>query len=164
MVSTTLIGSLIEATWFGGDLAPPLTGRLAALAREYEAPARSRLLVAGDETLELSLVVSGRVALTDFVPGRGSLTLMTVEAGDVFGWSALVAPFTAVSTVSALEPVAVIALDGPRLRAGMEADHELAAYVRGKLLEALARRLKATRHQLLDLYGAGWAEPVYEPW
>jgi CRP-like cAMP-binding protein len=164
MMTSSLIGARIEATWFGAHLPSSLTARLATTAREYQVPARSRVLRVGDETLELGLVVGGRVALTEFVAGHGSLTLMTVEPGDVFGWSAVVAPYVAVSTVYALEPTSVIAFDGARLRAALATDHELAAYVRARLLEALARRLKATRHQLLDLYGSGWVEPVYEPW
>lgn len=155
------LGSRIGETWFGLGLTPGLAERLVAFARDYEAPARTRLLREGDTSLELGVVESGRVALTEVVPARGPLTLMTVEEGDVFGWSAIVEPFTAISTVTALEPVRIIAFDGPRLRDAMEKDHELAAYVRAKLLQALARRLKATRHQLLDVYGAGLVEPVY---
>jgi hypothetical protein len=117
------------------------------------------LLKEGDETRELSLLVSGRVALTEHVPGRGSVTLMTVEPGDVFGWSALIPPFRATSTVVSLEPVKVIAFDGARLRAEVRSDMALAAGVYQQLLEAVARRMQATRHQLLDLYRAESSEP-----
>ena len=36
---------------------------------------------------------------------------MTVEPGDIFGWSALINPYKATSTVVSLEPVKVIAFD-----------------------------------------------------
>ncbi len=130
-----------------------------AWRRRYEAPARARLLREGDETRELSVLVDGRVALTEHVAGRGSVTLMTVEPGDVFGWSALVEPYRATSTVVSLEPVRVVAFDGTRLRERVRADCELAAGIYPRLLEALARRLGATRHQLLDLYGSEQSEP-----
>lgn len=159
MTEIASLASRIEATWFGAGLTAPSQERLASLAREYEAPARARLLREGDETRELSVLVRGRVALTEHVAGRGSVTLMTVEPGDVFGWSALISPFRATSTVTSLEPVKVIAFDGARLREAMRSDCELAAAINPKLLEALARRLLATRQQLLDLYGSQKSGP-----
>lgn len=151
--------SQIDATWFGAGLSPGSQQLLADVAREYQAPARTRLLKEGDETRELSLLVRGRVALTEHVPGRGSATLMTVEPGDIFGWSALIPPFRATSTVTSLEPVRVIAFDGSRLRAFVRSDQALAAGIYQQVLEAVARRLLATRHQLLDLYRAEMTEP-----
>ena len=150
MTDLATLASGIEATWFGSGLPQGVRERLAATARAYEAPARTRLLREGDETGELSVLVEGRVALTEHVAGRGSVTLMTVEPGDVFGWSALIAPYRATSTVISLEPVQVIAFDGAALRQQVRADCQLAAGIYPKLLEALARRLGATRHQLLD--------------
>jgi len=97
--------------------------------------------------------------LTEHVAGRGSVTLMTVEPGDIFGWSALISPFRATSTVVSLEPVKVIAFDAGLLRERVRSDCELTAGIYPKLLEALARRLGATRHQLLDLYGSEQTEP-----
>jgi CRP-like cAMP-binding protein len=149
----------IEATWFGSGLSRSNKESLAGMAREYEAPANARLLREGDDTRELSVLIEGRVALTEHVAGRGSVTLMTVEPGDVFGWSAIIAPFKATSTVVSLEPVRVIAFDGAALRDRVRSDCALAAGIYPKVLEALARRLSATRHQLLDLYGSEQSEP-----
>jgi len=149
----------IDATWFGSGLSRGIKESLAGMAREYEAPAGARLLREGDDTQELSVLVEGRVALTEHVAGRGSVTLMTVEPGDVFGWSAIIAPFKATSTVVSLEPVRVIAFDAAALRDRVRSDCALAAGIYPKVLEALARRLSATRHQLLDLYGSEQSEP-----
>lgn len=156
--SASLLASL-EGTWFGAGLSADSREHLAELARDYEAPARTRLLKEGEETSELGLLLSGRVALTELVPGRGSVTLMTVEPGDIFGWSAIIPPYRATSTVVSLEPVRVLACDGVRLRAALRADCVLAATVYQQILEAVARRLLATRHQLLDLYGAEANQP-----
>lgn len=148
-----------DATWFGSGLSAASRETLSSFAREYEAPARTRLLREGDETRELSVLLSGRVALTEHVAGRGTITLMTVEPGDIFGWSAVIKPYTATSTVTSLEPVRVVAFDASRLRAAIRTDCGLAAGIYPKVLEVLARRLGATRTQLLDLYGAGNTEP-----
>jgi CRP-like cAMP-binding protein len=159
MTDLATLVSRIDATWFGSGLSGGVKERLAGMAREYEAPARARLLREGDDTKELSVLVEGRVALTEHVAGRGSVTLMTVEPGDVFGWSVLIAPYKATSTVVSLEPVKVLAFDGNALRDRVRSDCELAAGIYPKVLEALSRRLNATRHQLLDLYGSEQSEP-----
>ena len=158
-MTTETLAARVEATWFGSGLPAAALERLSTMAREHEAPARARLLHEGDETLELSVLLSGRVALTQHVAGRGSVTLMTVEPGDIFGWSAIIVPFKATSTVVSLEPVAVVSFDGKRLRQALRSDCQLAAGVYPKVLEALARRMGATRTQLLDLYGSESSEP-----
>ena len=152
----------IGETWFGEGMSARSLEQLAGVAREYHVPGRTRLLREGRETTELAVVRRGRVALTEHVPSQGSLTLMTVEAGDVFGWSAIVPPYEAIASVVSLEPVDVIAFDGPRLRAAMAADQELTAAVSVKVLQSLGRRLRATRHQLLDLHGQSWSRPTPE--
>lgn len=151
--------SSIDATWFGAGLSEASQARLADIAREYEAPVRTRLLRETEETRELSLLLRGRVSLSEHVPGRGSVTLLTVEPGDVFGWSAVIPPFRATSTVTAIEPVQVIAFDGPRLRAVLRSDAQLAAGIYQQVLEAVVRRLLATRQQLLDVYRTDTIEP-----
>jgi CRP-like cAMP-binding protein len=154
MSDPAALAAAIRATWFGSDLPESSLARLAAMAREYETPARTRLLREGDETKELSILVDGRIALTEHVAGRGSVTLMSAEPGDVFGWSALIPPYRATATVVSLEPVKVIAIDAESLRAELKQNCELGAGVYPRLAEALARRLEATRQQLLDLYGS----------
>ena len=154
ITAPSTLASQLGATWFGSGLSEGSLERLAGMAREYESPARSRLLREGDETKELSVLIEGRVALVDYVAGRDAVTFMTIEPGDVFGWSALTAPFTATCTVESLEPVKVIAFDAAALREEVGSDRDLAAGIYPKLLAALARRLDATRQQLLDLYGS----------
>ncbi|MGD8684540.1 MAG: cyclic nucleotide-binding domain-containing protein [Chloroflexota bacterium] len=159
MSDPAVLAAGIRATWFGSDLPESSIERLATMAREYETPARARLLREGDDTKELSILVDGRIALTEHVAGRGSVTLMSAEPGDVFGWSALIPPYRATATVVSLEPVKVIAIDAEQLRTELQSNCELAAGVYPRLAEALARRLEATRQQLLDVYGSEQRAP-----
>ena len=159
MSDPTELAEHIRATWFGSDLTDASLEKLAVLAREYESPARTRLLREGDDTNELSILVDGRIALTEHVAGRGSVTLMSAEPGDVFGWTAIIPPYRATATVVSLEPVKVIAIEAEPLRAGLKADCVLSAGIYPRLAEALARRLEATRQQLLDLYGSEQRPP-----
>jgi CRP-like cAMP-binding protein len=157
-MATQQFVSAIEA-WLDTTLSPAALTRLESTAREYHASAGEELLREGSETLELSVVLHGRVQLTEYVPGRGRVILLTVEPGDVFGWSAVLPPFRATSTVVTVEAVRVLAFDGARLRAVLRSDKELAAAIYQRVLDAVSRRLVATRQQLLDLYRADGADP-----
>ena len=159
MSDPAVLAEHIRATWFGSDLSEPSLQQLGSMAREYESPARTRLLREGDDTKELSILVDGRIALTEHVASRGSVTLMSAEPGDVFGWSALIPPYRATATVVSLEPVKVIAIEAVPLRAALQEDCVLSAGVYPRLAEALARRLEATRQQLLDVYGSEQRAP-----
>ena len=76
---------------------------------------------------------------------------MTLDAGDVFGWSAVL---DGISTAS------IVALDDPRvllfgradLLAAIEGDRAIALVVYRRLLEAVASRLDATRLLMRDVY------------
>jgi CRP-like cAMP-binding protein len=61
----------------------------------------------------------------------------------------------------ALEDSTLLVFESRRLRALLDADVALAATLYPRLLEALGRRLSATRHQLLDLYAQ---ERQVVPW
>jgi CRP/FNR family transcriptional regulator, cyclic AMP receptor protein len=152
----------LGAGWFGSGLSPHALRRLAECCSDtVEYPAGAILMREGSATSPFGLITQGRIALRLFVPERGAVTILTVEPGDVIGWSALVPPFRATSTAVAVEPSTIIAFDLRKLRAALREDPALAATLYPRLLEAVSRRLTATRQQLLDLYGQD-AERV--PW
>jgi len=144
--------ALLNATWFAAGLPPEAQVRLAKLARRYQVAAGTKLLGDGEPATELGIVLSGRVSLRTLVPERGMVTILTVEPGDIFGQSAVVPPYRSTSNVVALQPVDVIALDGQGLRSALASDCELAMALYPRILEALSRRLNATRLQMLDLF------------
>ncbi len=82
------------------------------------------------------------------------VTILTVEPGDIVGWSALVAPYRSTSTAEVLEPVELVTFDGAALRGVLRSDCVLASVVYPRLLQAVARRLVGTRYQLLDLFAS----------
>jgi CRP-like cAMP-binding protein len=151
----------LGTAWFGAGLSPHALGRLAECASVQAHANGDVVMREGDESHPFGIVAAGRVALRLLVPERGAVTILTVEPGDVVGWSALVPPYRATSTAVAVEATRLIRFEVPALRRALREDPALAATVYPRLLEAVARRLGATRHQLLDLY-AQEAERV--PW
>ena len=143
---------LLNHTWFGSDLAPQTQERLARLGEVVDFEPDQVILRDGAESVEFGILISGRLALRTQVPGQGSITILSVEPGDVFGWSAILSDAIAQSTVVAIEASQALVIEGPKLRAALREDHALAASLYPQVLVAVARRLRATRMQLLDLF------------
>jgi len=142
----------LNGTWFGAGLSPETQARLASLAKCQDIEAGTEVLREGEVTSELGVLITGRMALRTLVPERGMVTILTVEPGDVFGWSAIVPPNRASSTVVAIEDCGALVFEGDELRALLKSDHALAATIYPRVLQVVSRRLSATRLQLLDLF------------
>ncbi len=144
--------AMLNHTWFGAELSPETQERLARLGDIQDFEADEVILREGDETKEMGILIRGRLALRTFVPERGPVTIMSVEPGDIFGWSAVLADPQAQSTVVATESSQALVIEGVKLRAALKEDHALAASLYPRVLKAVARRLRSTRLQLLDLF------------
>lgn len=151
--------AILRGTWFGASLDETTADRLAGFARRRTAAAGEIVFVEGSRTDELGVLVSGRLALRMLVPERGLVTILTVEPGDLYGWSAIVPPNRATSTVVAVETSEVIAFDGMALRLALADDPILAAAFYPRVLQTVSRRLSATRLQLLDLFSHRDVDP-----
>lgn len=133
--------------------------RLAGLGQTVSLAAGDQLTREGETTESLGILLEGRIALRVRVPERGAVTILTVEPGDIVGWSALVPPHRASSTAVALAPSVIALFDGDVLRQALAEDDKLAADFYPAVLNAVARRLEGTRLQLLDLFSQRSAEP-----
>ncbi len=158
-METNALATVLGDTWFGASLPPATRARLATLGRVVDLPEGSVVVQEGRPCDTLGILVSGRIALRLGLPGGGNRTILTVDPGDVFGWSAVLPPAIATSTGIAVVASQAIVFDGEVLRAALSADCELAGAVYQRLLVTVVRRLTATRVQLLDLY-----RPAGEPW
>lgn len=154
----------LSDSWFGLGLSAETIARLAAIATIREVAAGEQLLREGSIAETFAIVLSGRVALRMLVPERGMVTILTVEAGDVLGWSAIVPPHRATSSSIAIDATRLLQMPGHALRALLRADPALAASVYPRVLQAVARRLAATRLQLLDLFARDELVRAVVPW
>ena len=154
MNETAALVAALNTSWFATGLSEKAQTRLAELGRRFTAEPGAELFREGETSDTFGILVRGRVALRTLVPERGDVTILTVEPGDVYLWSALVPPYRASSTGTAIEPVEAIVFDGAALRAALKEDCELAMALYPRVLVAVARRLYATRLQMLDLFAA----------
>ena len=148
----TLDQIVAQSPVFDG-LAPEQVEFIAGCAHLATAERGERLFREGDPADTFYLVRHGRIALTTHVPGRGDVTIETLEAGEVVGWSWLFEPYRWHFDARAVESAGVVAFDGACLRGKCEADHELGYQLLNRFAQVLVERLQATRIRLLDVYG-----------
>jgi len=144
---------LLAAHPFFADLEPHFLQVVAGCAANGRFPAGSFLGREGEEANQFYLIRHGTVALQIHVPDRGPVTIETMEAGEVCGWSCLFPPYRWHFDVQALELTRALVFDGQCLRAKCEADHALGYALMQRFAQVIVQRLQATRLQLLDLYG-----------
>jgi CRP/FNR family transcriptional regulator, cyclic AMP receptor protein len=107
----------------------------------------------GDEADTFYVLRHGSVALETFVPARGPVTIETLEAGEVLGWSWLFPPYRWHFDARAVSPVRATSFDGACLRGKCESDPRLGYDLMSRFAQVVIERLQWTRMRLLDVYG-----------
>jgi len=135
------------------NLEPEYLALLAGCAANVRFREGAFMFREGEPAGQCFLIREGKMALEIAAPGRGSIIVQTLGAGDVTGFSWLLEPHQWQFDGRAVEPVRALALDGTCLR-GKCADDPRLGFELTQLFARLAiRRLQATRLRLLDVYG-----------
>ena len=87
----TLEGILAEHPFFSG-WEPRYFQLAVGCASNVRFTAGELLCREGDEANTFYLIRAGKVALEVYFPGRGNVTMETVEGGEMLGWSWLIPP------------------------------------------------------------------------
>ncbi len=106
----------------------------------------------GEEANMMYLIRQGKVSVELFVPGRGAITIQTLDDGDVLGWAWLIPPHVWRFDARAIDLTRVIVLDGKCLRKKCEEDYRLGYEFMKRVAHLMQEQLMATRLQLLDIY------------
>jgi CRP-like cAMP-binding protein len=146
------IESLLSGLGFTGDLPSPVRRQLAAIARRCRYGRGSTIFTEGQVDPHAYVVVEGTVALEMSVPERGHVSLMTLGPGELLGWSAILQEGPMTARAVAASDCELIALPAIPLAETCAKDHHLGYQVMRRVAQSLARRLVATRLQLLDLF------------
>jgi CRP/FNR family cyclic AMP-dependent transcriptional regulator len=112
----------------------------------------------GEEATKFYLIRTGKIALELHGSERGLLRIQTVGQGEVLGWSWLISPYRWHFDAIAVEDVRAFSLDGKCLRTKCEDDHDFGYEMYKRFSKVLENRIKATRLQLLDVYGVDRVE------
>jgi CRP-like cAMP-binding protein len=109
----------------------------------------------GDPANAFYVIRHGTVAIELHLPARGAMTVETIDAGEVVGWSWLFPPHRWHFDGRALSEVRVTAFDGACLRQKCEEDTALGYDLTKRFARVFSERLQWTRLRLLDVYGHG---------
>jgi CRP/FNR family cyclic AMP-dependent transcriptional regulator len=151
-VPRTLDALVLESPVFAG-LDPKYAARLAGCAQTTGWDDGDMLFREGDPADAFYVVRHGRVALEVFVPGRGTLTVETIELGEVVGWSWLFPPYRWHFDGRAVGSVRAVSVDGACLRSKCDEDPALGYELMRRFSQVMLERLQATRLRLADVYG-----------
>ena len=139
---------------FFADLSPGTVAVMAGYGRPVHVAAGDYLFAQGEPADAFYAVREGRVAIELHDPRFGRIVIDTVEAGDVVGWSWLVAPYRWMFDARAVTAVETVRFDAASLRGRCAADHAFGYALLQRITHVMHERLQASRVRLLDLYGA----------
>lgn len=142
---------LAEHPFFKG-ISPEFLKVLAGFGHHVHFNGGTYLFYEGDEAANFYLLQKGRIALGTNIPGPGMVTVETIDAGDVVGWSWLIPPYKWNFSARIVEDVEAIVIDAAKLRTVAEQDHDLGYQLYQMFFPVVLNRLQATRLQLLDIY------------
>lgn len=108
---------------------------------------------AGEPAEACYLILDGYISLEVYDPRRGSVALETLGANRALGWSWLIPPHQWTFDARVLKPTKALVLDAEQFRDAMESNHELGYTILKRFVGVFADRLRASRLQLLDMYG-----------
>ncbi len=143
---------LLEDHFFTDDLAEPLLDALAAIGRKVPIVTGGILFEEGIRHGNVYLICQGTLRLEMNVPGRGEIPILTIGTGELLGFSPLFDDQMMTARAIVIEDGLAICFDATELMQLCDKNPELGYRVMKKVTQAYARRLVATRLQLLDLF------------
>ncbi|MFD5539527.1 cyclic nucleotide-binding domain-containing protein [Streptomyces sp. NPDC127079] len=126
--------------------------RLMELAHEVSFPEDSRIFEAGGTADRFWVIRSGAVNLDQEVTSHKRVTVASLGAGDLLGWSWLFPPYTWDFGAVAFSRVRAYEYDAAAVLALCVEDPLLGLSLVRTVAEILAGRLEITRGKLLDAY------------
>lgn len=128
----------------------PERERLMTLAREVSFPEDTRIFEAGGTADRFWVIRSGAVSLYQRVNELQRITVASLGAGDLLGWSWLFPPYEWDFGALAFSPVRAYEFDAVAVLRLCDEDSRLGLMLVRKVAEVLAHRLEATRGELLE--------------
>lgn len=128
---------------------------LAPLAESYSCEAGSVILQQGSTAEYMHIITRGRVEIT-YKPYDGhAITVTHVDAGGVFGWSAVTGSRLYTSSTIAIETMESIRMRGDRIRKLCRENPEAGRAILNCLADAVGSRWKDAHEQVRSILAHG---------
>ena len=136
-----------------GDLRPDFLDLIAGCCINVAFAKGERVISVGDPADHFWIVRKGRIDVEVHGADRGTITIDRLEPGEILGVSWIAEPYLNEFDATAVDHASAIKVDAACLRGKCTADPELGHELYRRFATTLQARLRATRLQLLDLYG-----------
>ena len=143
---------VLEHPFFAG-LGPEFGAAISGCARNLRFAAGEYLFREDEPANEFYLIRHGTVALELHAPGQPAIVITTLREGDILDAAWLVPPYRWAFDARATGLVRALGVNARCLRHKCEADHDLGYELMKRFVSAMGERLRATRLQVLDVYG-----------
>lgn len=127
--------------------------QIAAVAGRVQFPAGKVIFHEGEPVTQVYLIVRGSVSLEFCASGVGCTRVMSVVDGDLLGISPLLEQGRMTATARAITETEAIVLNAGQLLTLFEHNPRFGFEFMRRAALALAKRLNATRMQLINVYG-----------
>ncbi len=148
-MSESRIRDSLERQALLGDLAHPHRELLVASATLRTVGANEVLFRYGDPARHFYLLCSGRVTLEVPAIQGPNLEIQNLGAGEILGWSWLIAPYTWSFQARVEEEVELIEFDGEAIRERCDVDHDFGYAILSRFASLMSQRLEAARLEMM---------------
>ena len=146
-----LTSTIKTIPWFL-ELAPDSLQRLTKIAEIRSFEKGDVIFSEGEQHPYFYIILEGQVTLESYVPGQGSLPILTAESLDVIGWSSLTPVVRQkTSTARVLAHTTLLAFPADQLMATCEEDCDLGFIIMRRLANIVASRMLNHRLHLLGI-------------
>lgn len=143
---------ILRKSHFTADFSERHLSKLASLASTVEFKEDQTILIAGQHSEHLFLLLSGSVCVEVRTPFY-VVCVQALQPGDAFGWSSLLNQQDTLFQVRAREKSTAIRWEGAKLLAACQEDSAFGMELLRRLLQLVAGRVKATETRLGEFCG-----------
>ena len=126
---------------------------LAAVAEWVKFPTGAVIFREGALASDIYLIVDGSVSLEICAPSSGCRRILTVGKGELLGWSPVLEQTRLTATARTLCDTSAVQINAGQVLTLCEHNPRFGFEFMRRAAMALAKRLSATRLQLLNIYG-----------
>ena len=152
-MSQVSIAETLRELGFLQGISDEYLAQIAIVAERLSLPESKLVFRESDAAADVFFVVHGSVSLEICAPGVGCRRILTVGPGELLGWSPLLGQLRFTATARTLAPTELLKVHAGQLLTLCEHNPRFGYEFMRHAAQALAKRLNATRMQLLDVYG-----------
>jgi len=152
-MSQASIAETLRELGFLQGIADEYLAQIAIVTERLSLPENKLVFREGEAAADVFLVLGGSVSLEICAPGVGCRRILTVGPGELLGWSPLLGQMRFTATARTLTPTELLKIHAGQLMTICEHNPRFGYEFMRRAAQALAKRLNATRMQLLDVYG-----------